>query len=107
MQPRAAVRYKLAAPVLLSWRTPRGEPVQQEGATRDISAAGAFILAAVCPPTDVAVRVEIFLPLRAPVGNTLKLTAEGRVVRQCVGQGQNGFVVLSKGFDIPELAYIR
>lgn len=79
----------------------------EKGATRDISAAGAFILAAVCPPADVSVRVEIFLPLFEPAGHCLRLTAEGRVARvehRGVCEVQDGFAVVSEGFDIPELA---
>lgn len=104
-QQRGFVRYTLVAPVVFSWETREGERVQDKGATLDISEAGAFIVAAVCPPAMVPVKVEIFLPLPGPAGRTLRLTAVGQVVRSCVGEAPAGFAVVSQGFDIPELAF--
>lgn len=104
---RRTVRYRLGAPVVFSWRGQAGARLQGEGVTRDISARGAFILTPTSPPAEVMVRMEIFLPALRDSGQSVRLAAEGRVIRiehQAAETTQNGFAVVSEGFAIPELA---
>jgi len=104
---RTIVRYRLGASVVFSWRGQRGAQLQGEGITRDISARGAFILTPTCPPAEVMVRMEIFLPPLREAGQSVRLLTEGRVIRiehPAAETARDGFAVISEGFDIPELA---
>jgi hypothetical protein len=61
---RKAVRYGVEARVNFNWGTSLAESCPFEGTTRDISLAGAFILAATCPPVDSMLEMEVALPSR-------------------------------------------
>jgi hypothetical protein len=104
---RTIVRYRLGAPVVFSWRGQGPVRLQGEGITRDISARGAFILTPTSPPAEVMVMMEIFLPPLRDAGQSVRLVTEGRVIRiehPAAETAQDGFAVVSEGFDIPELA---
>lgn len=101
---RRAIRYRLQAPVVFWWEGPGFARFQGEGATRDISTKGAFILTSTCPPVEVIVSIKIFLPPISSGGQHMTLTTEGRVVRVEHGGAGDGFAVSSGDFAIPALA---
>jgi hypothetical protein len=61
---RRTTRYGIEARVIFNWGTSQAESCPFEGTTRDISLAGAFILAATCPPLDSMLEMEVALPSR-------------------------------------------
>jgi PilZ domain len=106
VEQRGSVRYRLVAPAVFCWTTGDGEILQHKGATRDISASGAFISAQVSPPANADLKLEIFLPALACAEGAVRLTARALVVRvERLGDSDDGgFAVVSEGFVIPELA---
>jgi len=95
---RKTVRYKLQVPAVSRWKDKkRGDEQSVEGRTRDISTSGAFIYAQVCPPEGVTVKVNMVLATIPNSARSLRLNAEGRVVRSeqpTSGGGTRGFAVL-------------
>ena len=103
---RSAIRYRLTAPVVFTWRGSSNDRVQGEGVTRDVSKSGAFILTPSCPPAGAVVRMEILFSSFRAAGRSLKLVAQGRVVRvehPSVSAQDGGFAVDSEGFEIPNV----
>ena len=101
---RRAIRYSLAAPVVFTWTAPGAHRFQGAGVTRDVSKVGAFVLTSSCPPVGAIVKMEILFPSFRIAGQSLKLLAEGRVVRvehPAHSEAGNGFAVFSEGFAIP------
>ena len=105
MELRSVIRYSLAASATFSWAGLGAQRLQGEGVTRDVSTEGAFVLTPSCPPTGAVVRIQILLPSFRVADRSLKLVAEGRVVRVehlTHGEHANGFAIVSDGFVIPK-----
>jgi hypothetical protein len=98
---RSHFRVQLDLPVVFRWRDRSGRH-QAEGVTRDISAAGVFVLSEVFPPVSAIIRCEVLIPsldVQAQ-GSLLEVIAVGHVVR--AGES-NGFAVRSKKFVLRDL----
>ena len=95
---RKNVRYQLQVPAVSRWKDGgNGDEHRVEGRTRDISVRGAFIYAQVCPPEGETVKVNMVLATIPNSARSLRLNAEGRVVRSeqpTGGEGTGGFAVL-------------
>ena len=78
---RKANRYQLNAPVLFSCKRSHGKLHEAEGVTRDVSAKGIFVLGAEAPEVGAYIELDAFLPAVRGRGKTVKLHAEGRVLR--------------------------
>ena len=76
-------RFRISAPVHAEVEEPDGCE-QVDGRTRDISAAGAYVVCSNPPPAGAKVRVEVEL---ASVGQTLSM--QGKVTRA----DEDGFAV--------------
>ena len=98
---RHAVRYPIKASVVFTWQGPAGW-LRGEGITRDISGWGAYIRTPTCPPVDVGVEMEIFLPPVEPRGKSMTVATSGRVVRvdHIEHEAPSGFAVLGRGFGV-------
>ena len=90
MEARASVRYRFGTPAVFSWAGHSGGRLKGEGITRDISVGGAYILTPTCPPPKVVIQLEIFLTSPGTTGRSLRIAAEGRVLRveQQLGAGR-------------------
>ena len=95
---RKNVRYQLQVLAVFRWRDrKKGDEHRVEGRTRDISISGAFISASVCPPVGMAVKVDMVLATIPNSLRSLRLNAQGRVVRSeqsSSAGGTGGFAVL-------------
>lgn len=99
---RHAVRYPIKAPVVFTWQGPAGW-LRGDGITRDISGKGAYIRTSTCPPIEVTVELEIFLPPIAVGGKSMTVATTGQVVRveqPGASETHGGFAVLGDGFGI-------
>jgi hypothetical protein len=97
---RASVRYRLEATVVFTWECQAGRRLQGEGITRDISVAGAYILTPTCPPAEVLVQLQVFLPWPGAGGRSVRIKTEAIVIRvEHVERGE-GFAVVSPGFTL-------
>ena len=88
------------ATVIFRWDGPDNGHYQGEGATRDMSVAGAFVLTATCPPPSSVVQMEVFLPL-SDGGSKALMKADMMVLRvehDIAGNNRSGFSVVGKGF---------
>jgi hypothetical protein len=88
------------ASVMFRWSGPDNGHYQGEGATRDMSVAGAFIMTATCPPPNAVVQMEVFLPLQDGTSKAL-MKADMTVVRvehDIAGNKRSGFSAVGKGF---------
>ena len=70
----------MRVPVIFRWTDEQGQTTQGAGFTRDISTAGLFVYSATPPPADVAVHLEVLLPLHEG-GQGTRLEGLGRVIR--------------------------
>jgi len=103
---RKLTRYRLGVPAFFSWLDQRGLSQQGEGTTRDISAGGVFLFANTLPPVGSAIRFEISLPPLPGAVRSLRIEAEGRVLRiepAAGGKGRSGFAAVSEGFVLEEV----
>ena len=50
--------------VIFHWMGSDGKRFQGEGATRDMSVDGVYVLTSTCPPPNVVVQLEVILPLQ-------------------------------------------
>ncbi len=103
MERRECTRYRLACQVRFSWANEQQERFHGRGVTRDISARGAFILTAACPPDAATVHLKILIAPDPPDAPTARLRGDAQVLRvEQVpgGQGQSGFAVVTKGFAL-------
>ena len=99
---RHAVRYPIKAPVVFAWQGPAGW-LRGDGITRDISGNGAYIRTSTCPPIEVTVELEIFLPPIVVGGKSMTVATTGQVVRveqPAASEARGGFAVLGDGFGI-------
>lgn len=89
---RKAKRYQLNAPVLFSCQRSGGKLLVSEGVSRDISMRGIFVLAADAPAVGMYIELDAYLPASSGQGRTVKLHAEGRVLRvEAQGGPATGF----------------
>ena len=103
MERRECTRYRLGCQVRFSWKNEEQERFHGRGITRDISARGAFILAAACPPAAATVHLKILIAPDPPDAPTARLRGDAQVLRveqDSGGQGQGGFAVVTKGFAL-------
>jgi hypothetical protein len=106
MEARASVRYRFGTPAVFSWEGQSGGRLKGEGITRDISVGGAYILTPTCPPPKVVIQLEIFLTSPGTTGRSLRIAAEGRVLRvehPAKGKARGGFAVASESFEIRDV----
>jgi hypothetical protein len=97
---RRTKRYRLNAAVIFNWTGPNNQRFQGEGATRDMSVEGVFILTATCPPANASVQLEVFLPL-SDGASKAQMKAKMTVLRvdhDVAGDGRSGFSAVGKGF---------
>ncbi len=85
---RRSKRFPLYAPVFFCWVDRNGTLHDRWGTTRDVSMAGAFIVADMVPHLGAPVGVDIYLPVDVS-GGSLELHGEGKVAR-VEGSGQTG-----------------
>lgn len=81
MESRKHRRYRLSAPVKLSWKATNGEGGQGEGMTRDISVSSAYIASASQLPSGTIVQMIATLPALDGSARGPQLSIEARVVR--------------------------
>ncbi len=91
MERRAAVRFRLNAPVIIRWSDAAGAEREDIGRIYDISISGAFFTSQAGLPVGTRVRLEIHLPAireNAPPG--VRLESTGKIIRtmeMAVGAG--------------------
>lgn len=71
-----------------------------EGATRDMSVDGVFVLATTCPPANTVVQLEVLLPLSDGTSKA-QMRADMIVLRvehEVAGNNRSGFSAVGKGF---------
>jgi hypothetical protein len=82
------------------WKGPDNQRFQGEGATRDMSVEGVFVLTATCPPANALVHLEVILPLSDGVSKA-QMKADMTVLRvdhDAAGDKRSGFSAVGKGF---------
>ncbi len=102
MELRGKLRYRIRAPVVFSWEGVRGDRLQGEGLTRDISLSGAFLFSPTCPPVEETIRLDIFLSRLNSNTSPVQIRADARVVRveHCLPESwQSGFAISTADFD--------
>jgi hypothetical protein len=103
---RSAKRYRMNTAVIFHWRGPDNKRFQGEGATRDLSVEGAFVLTATCPPANARVHMEVILPLSDGVSKA-QMSADMTVLRvdhDIEGSKRSGFSAAGKGFLLSTLS---
>jgi hypothetical protein len=93
VEQRRFVRYQLDAPVVFSWKTEGRARRVAEGATRDISTGGIFVVSNELPPSGTELRVEVLLPPLRQGGAEGRIKTTGRVLRTNTGMGASGFAL--------------
>ena len=78
---RATLRYALQTEVAFSWICADGSSKDGRGQTRDISQKGAFVESPSYPPKGASVKMSIRLPATLNTSKSLRMEAQGRVVR--------------------------
>jgi hypothetical protein len=90
------------ATVIFRWDGPESGHYQGEGVTRDMSAAGAFVLTATCPPPNSVIQIDVLLPI-SDGGSKALMKADMTVLRvehNAAGSKRSGFSVVGKGFSL-------
>jgi hypothetical protein len=77
---RKSSRFRLQLGVTFRWQDTTGEDFLGTGDTRDISAAGMFILSHACPPRNAQLSCEVIVP-RSRSAGSLQIKTEGKVIR--------------------------
>lgn len=96
MERRAAVRYRLRAPVIVRWSDESGRRREDLGRTRDISTAGVFLTCRALPPVGAELDLEVHLPpFERNTLQRLQLKATGKVIRVTETAQEAGFAVAS------------
>lgn len=95
---RKSIRFPLQMPVIFWWTNEYGKRRQAEGYSRDISEAGAFVLAADCPPLGAIVELRMDLQALPNARGAYLIEYQGQVVRveRPNGEKGNGFAVLRR-----------
>lgn len=97
---RRVKRYRMTATAIFRWSGPGDKRFQSEGATRDMSVEGVFVLTPTCPPANAAVEVEVIIPLFDGVSKA-RMKADMVVLRvdhHLTASDRSGFSALGKGF---------
>jgi len=92
----------MSTSVIFHWKGPENQRLQGEGATRDVSVEGVFVLTKTCPPENALVQLEVILPL-SDGASKAQMKAAMRVVRvdhDAAGNSRNGFSAAGKGFSL-------
>jgi hypothetical protein len=90
----------MSTAVIFHWMGPDNKCFQSEGATRDMSVDGVFVLAPTCPPANAVVQMEVILPL-SDGASKAQMKAEMTVMRvehDIAGNNRSGFSAAGKGF---------
>ena len=92
-------RYRLALPVIFSWKDARGILQKGVGLTHVISIRGAFIFATRPPRLNAKIKVKVYLPERS-AARPQRIYGHGQVVRVEPAHGRHraGFAVAVKPF---------
>ncbi len=78
---RAAVRYPVETPVVFGWIDKGGHAQEGRGNTLNISPHGLRVTAMIKPPRGASVSVKIFFPLLTGESRSLRVEADGMVLR--------------------------
>jgi hypothetical protein len=81
MERRLSLRYPLRVEAIFAWDDEMGQHRERHGHTRDVGRKGAFIFATECPPSGAVVALSVFLPASSRETGTMRIEAQGRVVR--------------------------
>ncbi len=103
MERRISLRYPLHAETVFAWDDEYGQHRERHGHTRDVGRKGAFILAAECPPNGSRVALSVFLPASNGETGTLRMEAQGCVVRaESAGESEArpGFAVSHQSVNL-------
>ena len=100
MERRKAVRFRLAASAVFFWESSEHGYLRGDGITRDVSSASAYILAAVLPPTEAVIWVDIFLFQTGDTVPTPRIRTKATVLRieNAEGTATPGFAVVGEAF---------
>jgi hypothetical protein len=100
MERRKAVRFRLAASAVFYWESSEHRWLRGEGMTRDVSSTSAYILAAVLPPTEAVIWVDIFLSQIRDTPSTARIRTKATVLRieNAEGTATGGFAVVGEAF---------
>ena len=91
MERRSSLRYPLRAEVVFAWDDEFGQHRERRGHTRDVGRMGAYIFASECPANGTRVALSVFLPASKGETGTLRIEAQGRVVRaEAAGEADAG-----------------
>ena len=102
IEQRKAKRYRMTTAAIFRWIGPDNTRFQAEGATRDMSVQGVFVLTATCPPANAVVQMEIVIPL-SDGASKAEMKADMiilRVEHDIAGVSRSGFSAVSKGFSL-------
>lgn len=100
---RGGIRYALHARVVFGWQDAGGNRKESRGHTRDVAQKGTYIVATECPPKGTAVSLTIFLPVNTAEKRTLRMDADGSVMRAERPAGApflNGFAVSHRRMNL-------
>ena len=92
---RAATRYPLRFPVLLSWVLD-GDGGTGDGFTRDVSTMGLFVESTASLPIGTPINVDLVLQTRAASGSGAHLRGNGSVVRLAGVTEAKGFAIAAQ-----------
>jgi hypothetical protein len=98
---RKTARYRMGVPVIFDWRTSQSGRSQGTGFTRDVSLDGVYIVtdAAMCPPPNAEIEVEIILSVSKAANPRIKATMKAlRIERQDRVYGHCGFSAAGEKF---------
>jgi hypothetical protein len=100
MERRKAVRFRLAASAVFYWESSEHRSLRGEGMTRDVSSTSAYILAAVLPPIEAVIWVDIFLSQIRDTVPRARIRTKATVLRieNTEGTATGGFAVLGEAF---------
>jgi hypothetical protein len=93
---RKVVRFVLRCPAVFEWIDEEGQVQVGAGFTRDLSAAGVFLLSTASPPTGTRIRIDVLLPVERPAEEGLKLSSDATVTRIEKGHESTGFAATSQ-----------
>jgi hypothetical protein len=93
---RRCVRFRLSVPVVYRWRDRSKAKYEHAGLTRDIGAAGVYVICRVLPPNGAKVTLEVQLPsLEGETSRSFRLNAKGTVTRVEETGQETGFAAAS------------
>lgn len=90
----------MSTTVIFRWMGPDNVCFRAEGATRDVSIDGVFVLTTTCPPANAVIQMEVLLPL-SDGASKAQMRADMIVLRVdhgIAGSNRSGFSAVGKGF---------